>query len=42
MRDRELGLLYSSKSRLVNPKGETTGEFGMDAYNDVSALSGSQ
>ena len=42
MRDRELGFLYSSKSRLVNPKGETAGEFGMSASDDVSALSGSQ
>ena len=42
MRDRELGFLYSSKSRLVNPKGETAGEFGMGGSDDMSALSGSQ
>ena len=43
MRDRELGYLYSSKSRLVNPSGEKTAEFGVGAYNDdVLALSGSQ
>ena len=45
MLDRKLGYLYSSKSRLVNPDGEKTAEFGVGAgiYNDdVSALSGSQ
>ena len=45
MLDRKLGYLYSSKSRLVNPDGEKTAEFGVgaDIYNDdVSALSDSQ
>ena len=45
MLDRKLGYLYSRKSRLVNPDGEKTAEFGVGAgiYNDdVSALSGSQ
>ena len=44
MVDRALGYLYSSKSRLVNPAGEKTPEFGVGVgidHDDVSALSGS-
>jgi len=42
VRDRELGYTCSCKSRLVNPEGETTGEFGMCAADNMLAISGSQ
>ena len=40
MRDRELGYLYSSKSRLVNPDGEKTPKFGVGVGmdNDVQMI----
>ena len=42
MRNRELGYIYSSKLRLVNPDGETAGEIGMGPTDDMAAVTGSQ